>query len=87
MKIKDGYMLSNVAGKYIVVPLGSEALDFNGIITTNETGAFLWKCLENDISEKDLLTALLKEYDIDEKMAAEDLSDLINKLKEAELLV
>ena len=87
MRIKDGYMLSNVAGKYIVVPIGNEAIDFNGVITTNESGAFLWKCLEKDITEKELLDALLNEYDIEEETALADITDFINKLTEAELLV
>jgi len=86
MKIKDGYMLRNVAGKYIVVPVGEETMDFNGIITTNETGAFLWKSLENEISQADLLKAFLNEYEIDEQIAAEDLSDFIKKLSDADLL-
>ena len=86
MKIKDGYMLRNVAGKYIVVPVGEETMDFNGIITTNETGAFLWKSLENEISQADLLKAFLNEYEIDEQIAEEDLSDFIKKLSDADLL-
>ena len=86
MKIKDGYMLRNVAGKYIVVPVGEETMDFNGIITTNETGAFLWISLENEISQADLLKAFLNEYEIDEQIAAEDLSDFIKKLSDADLL-
>ena len=86
MKIKDGYMLRNVAGKYIVVPVGEETMDFNGIITTNETGAFLWKSLENEISQADLLKDFLNEYEIDEQIAAEDLSDFIKKLSDADLL-
>lgn len=86
MKIKDGYMLRNVAGKYIVVPVGEETMDFNGIITTNETGAFLWKSLEVEISQDDLLKLFLSEYEIDEHIAAEDLSNFIKKLADAELL-
>ena len=87
MKIKEGYMLRKVAGKYIVVPVGEEAVDFNGLITTNETGTFLWKALENEISEEKLLSEFLAEYDIDEQTAASDLSDFISKLNKAELIV
>lgn len=86
MKIKDGYMLSKVAGNYIVVPLGDEALDFNGLITTNETGAFLWEKLSVGIEKNELLTALLDEYDIDEHTASADMEDFIKKLSDAELL-
>ena len=40
MKIRTGLMMRNVAGSYVVVAAGKEAIDFNGMITLNETGAF-----------------------------------------------
>ena len=35
MKIKDGFMLSGVAGSYVVVPVGAVQADFTGMITLN----------------------------------------------------
>ena len=87
MKVKSGYILREVAGNYLVVAVGEEAMDFNGLITTNETGAFLWKKLSSDISEQELVSAMLDEYDIDEETASADISSFISKLKEAELLI
>ena len=87
MKVKSGYILREVAGNYIVVAVGEEAMDFNGLITTNETGAFLWNKLSNDISESDLVCAMLEEYEIDQETAAADISAFLLKLKEAELLI
>ncbi len=87
MKLKDGYILREVAGNYIVVAVGDEALDFNGLITTNETGAFLWEKLSENISEQELVEALLSEYEVDEKTAIEDISGFLNKLRNAELLI
>ena len=45
MKIKNGFILRNVSDAYVVVAVGEAAKDFNGMITLNETGAFLWKTL------------------------------------------
>ena len=87
MKVKSGYILREVAGNYLVVAVGEEAMDFNGLITTNETGAFLWNKLSSDISEQELVSAMLVEYDIDEETASADISSFISKLKEAELLI
>lgn len=87
MKVKSGYILREVAGNYLVVAVGEEAMDFNGLITTNETGAFLWNKLSSDISEQELVSAMLDEYDIDEETASADISSFISKLKEAELLI
>lgn len=40
MKIKEGFAKRNIAGSEIVVPVGKKALEFNGMVTLNETGAF-----------------------------------------------
>ena len=48
MKIKDGFMLSGVAGSYVVVPVGAVQADFTGMITLNPVGAFLWGKLEKE---------------------------------------
>lgn len=46
MKIKEGYLLREVAGSNIVVPIGEGELNFSGVITLNDVGAFFWKNLE-----------------------------------------
>jgi len=47
MKLKEGFMLRQVAGEHVVLPVGAD-VDFNGMITLNETGAFLWNRLEQE---------------------------------------
>ncbi|TEB07091.1 hypothetical protein Psch_00633 [Pelotomaculum schinkii] len=85
MKIKDGYLLREVAGNHVVVPTGKAALDFSGVITLNGAGTFLWKLLETDKTEQELLSGLLEEYEIDEAAAKADLSEFLAKLKAAAL--
>lgn len=46
MKIKEGYLLREVAGSNIVVPIGEGELNFSGVITLNDVGAFFWRNLE-----------------------------------------
>lgn len=86
MKIKEGYLLREVAGSNIVVPVGSGAMDFSGVITLNEVGSFIWKLLENDTTKEEILSNLLNEYDVDKAMAESDIDEFINKLKGADLL-
>ena len=69
MKIKEGFVLRTIAGSNIVVPVGAASIDFNGMITLNDSGAFLWKELEQDCDIDDLTAALLREYDVDEATA------------------
>lgn len=86
MKIKEGFILRNVAGSNIVVPFGDRCLDFNGMITLNETGAFIWKQLESDTDEAAIVKAILAEYDVDEATAAQCVNDFVAKLKEADCI-
>ena len=86
MKIKEGFILREVAGNYIVVAVGEAVKGFNGVINLNETGAFLWRILEKGSDEKGLLDALLSEYDVSEDIAAKDVKTFIDKLTEAGLV-
>ncbi|MBO5560814.1 MAG: PqqD family protein [Firmicutes bacterium] len=86
MKIKDGYLLRTVAGSNIVVPIGEGAIDFSGVITLNEVGAFLWRVLEDGADKAALLKKLTDEYEVDDATASADIDAFIARLQEASLL-
>ena len=85
MKIKEGYILRQIAGEYVVIPSG-EDLDLNLMITLNETGSFLWERLTEGAEEEDLVKALLAEYDVDEVRARKSVAAFIANLKEHDFL-
>ena len=80
MKLKPGLLLRQVAGENVVLSVGDE-MKINGMITLNDTGATLWKCLESGAELADLTAALLAEYDVDEQTAAAHVEVYVNKLK------
>lgn len=82
MKIKDGFMLREVAGSYAVIPMGKAAADFNGMITLNEMGAFLWKQMEKECTKEDILKAVLSEYEVEEERALAEIEKFIKRVKE-----
>lgn len=86
MKLKDGFILREVAGEQVVIPTG-DALDLNMMITLNESGAFLWKQLEQENTEDGMVSALLAEYDVDEATARTCVAAFVAKLKEHDFLV
>ena len=45
MKIKREFVLREIAGDILLVPVGKTALDLNGMLTLNEVGAEIWKML------------------------------------------
>lgn len=79
MKIKDGFLLRQVAGQSVVLPIGNE-LDMNMMITLNDTGAFLWERLQSETDEAALVAALLGEYDVDEDRARACVRQFVEKL-------
>ena len=86
MKIKEGFLLRRVGDNHIVVPVGSQSVDFRCIITLNETGAFLWEQLQKSASAEDLVQALLGEYDVPAEVAVRDVETYLAALTEKGLL-
>ncbi len=86
MKIKDGFVLRKIADVHVVVPAGDVGVDFNGIITLNETAAFLFGQLQKETSKGALLMQLLTEYDVDNETAMADVEAFCSQLEEANLI-
>ncbi len=81
MKIKEGFILRNVAGNNVVVPIGQATIDFNGMMSLNETGAFLFEKMLKGTTREELIEALKKEYEIEEALARKDVDDFIAKVE------
>lgn len=86
MKIKDNFMLREISGAWVVVPVGQASVDFNGLINLNETAAFMWQGLSNNITPCELVSAITEKYDVSKEKAEADVSAFIDKLREADLL-
>lgn len=82
MKIKGTFVVRDIAGDTVIVPVGESALSYNGMITTTKTGAVLWKALETGCNRETLIQSLLDRFDVDQETAAADtdrfLLDLIS---------
>ncbi|MCQ2480062.1 MAG: PqqD family protein [Clostridia bacterium] len=82
MKIKGKYLLREINGMNIAVPIIDTVLTSNVIIILNDTAVFLWKLLETGCTKADLVKSLCEEYDTDAKTASEDVQMFIEYLKE-----
>lgn len=85
MKLKKGFVLREVAGETVVVPVEAE-LNFNGMITLNETAKVLWNALVDETNKEELVKALLSEFNVDEATAQTDVEVFIQKLKGLDFL-
>lgn len=85
MKIKEGFLLRNVAGNNVVVPVGQATLDFNGMMSLNDTGAFIFGKMIDGISREELINAVMEEYGIEEQLAITDVDNFIKKVEGEDL--
>ena len=69
----------------MVVPIGQRVVEFNGLITLNESGALLWKRLEEGVDAEELVASILSEYDVDEAEVKNDVSEFVNLVLERRL--
>lgn len=86
MKVKGNFIMREIGGDYILVPTGDSALQFGGLMTTNEVGSFIWEQLTNDISLEELAIRIVEEFEIDEETAREDAKEFIEKLRKLNLV-
>lgn len=86
MKIKSGFAKREIAGSNIVVPVGKQSADFNGMITLNASGSFFWDCFCKDITIDDAVKMVTDEYEIDEATARNDVENFVKMLKNNDLL-
>ena len=84
MKIKDGFVLREMCGEYIVAAEGIQHINFNKLISLNATAAFLWKALDGkEFTTEEMAQLLVDEYQIDMELAMTDSANLIKSWIEA----
>ena len=87
MKIRKGFVLEEVGDSFLACATGKLAREFSGFIRMNETGAFLWKKLsEKSMTEAELVSALLAEYDTTEEVAKADVSSFVDNLSKSNII-
>lgn len=73
MKIVDGFKLRSVAGEMVVSGESVAQINFNKLISLNETAAYLWQAVEGvEFTVDTLADLLVREYEIDRDRAMVD---------------
>ena len=86
VKRKANFTMQEVGGRYILVPLGAQVMQSNGIITLNETAAYVWKMLAVECNLNELAIAVSKRFDVDAKIARDDVENFVDEIIELGLL-
>lgn len=86
MKLKKQFVLREIVGEAVLVPIGESAARFNGLLTVNELGKFIWENIESSKDEDELLQRILDEYEVDGDVAKDDLDEFLGKLKAVDII-
>lgn len=81
MKINEKFLLKNIAGKNVVVPVGDAGKNLNGMITLkNESSVYLWNCFKEDISVDEVVEKIVAEFGLDKDVADSYVNGFVSKL-------
>ena len=64
---------------------GNETNEFNGMITTNDTGAFIFEKLQSGMNSDEIVKTITEEFEIDSETATKDVEKFIEKMKDANI--
>ncbi len=79
MKIKKGFELRDICGEKVIIASGIENIDFNQMVSLNESAAYLWEDIEklSTFDAQVLADLLCKNYEVDEATALKDAQDIL----------
>lgn len=86
MKLKYDFQIRNVAGEYVLIPMGTASLKFSGMVSTNGVGSVICECLKEHTTRQAILAKLLDTFEVEEATARQDMDEFLARLEKADLL-
>jgi len=80
MKHKEDFIMQNVGGENLLVPLGAQVMNLNGLIILNDTGRCVWELLDEERSLDELTTAVVKRFSVTAEIARADVQTFLNEI-------
>ena len=81
MQVSKDYLLRTIAGETILIPSGAAAQKFNGLVTVNSLGAFIWNALSQPTDLDTLVCRITDEYEVDAETARRDAEEFLSELR------
>ena len=70
--------MRNVCGENVITPYGIENINFNALISLNESSALIWEKLQDvDFTTDDMAKILENEYEVSHETAVKDCEKLL----------
>ncbi len=86
MKIKDGFVLRDIAGDTVVIATGEISKTFHGMIKLNSTGKEIWEILSaGDVSEEYVINTMAEKHGAKPEEISDGVKEFIGKIRDAGL--
>lgn len=88
MKVVPGFALRQLGNEYLLIAESVDLVNFNAMITLNETAAYLWRNVAEleEFDAQTLTDLLLAEYEVTPEIAKQDALKTLQSWQEANLI-
>lgn len=86
MNLNGTFILREVAGEILAIPVGDTALRLNGMVILNPVSKVIWECLERDTNREEILREVTERFEVSEAVAKEDIDSFLCELNTQKLI-
>lgn len=86
MRIKQGFVMRDVAGQAVAIATGEASKSFHGMVKLNGTGADIWRGVEEGLDDASIAERIAAKYEVDLDRARRDVDAFIAHMREAGLV-
>lgn len=71
--------MQEVAGEYLLVPIGSQVMETNGMVVLNDTARCVWELLAEERTPDELTAAVAERFDVTPDRARADVQTFLDE--------
>lgn len=86
MKLKGEFVIREIAGDAVAVPVGETALTLNGMILLNPVSRVLFEQLQQETTPEKLTEAVTDRFETTPEQARADIEEFLEQLRNVNLL-
>ena len=87
MRVSTDFILREVAGEWLLVPVGDAAVKLRGLLGLSESGYLIYTLLQKGADRQELLRAVLSEYKVDQATAEADVDAFLGQMRSLGILL
>lgn len=80
MNITENFIVKNIAGECVALPMTDDYVDFNKMIKLNETAELIYNCIAKNMDVDSIVLEITQTYNVDENLARIDTNACIDSL-------